>query len=131
MDQRSLFLDTIQLEPQKAEAGAPANGLRTRHPIAVDLFAGIGGFSLGFEQAGFDVVASVEYDPVHAAVHAYNFPLTHVLCADISALSVDDLRQAVERGYDLHTATGKSGMVRSTLFSVARRVRGFLTLASA
>lgn len=26
-------------------------------PIRVDLFAGVGGFSLGFEQAGFDVLA--------------------------------------------------------------------------
>ena len=84
MDQLSLFLDPIQFEPQQAETADLSNKLNTRRPIAVDLFAGIGGFSLGFEQAGFDVVASVEYDPVHAAVHAYNFPLTQVLCADIS-----------------------------------------------
>ena len=28
-------------------------------PVGVDLFAGAGGMSLGFEQAGFDVVAAV------------------------------------------------------------------------
>src|SRR5437867_4127773 len=46
---------------------------RRRRPVAVDLFAGAGGFALGLEQAGFDGVAAVEYDPIHAAAHSYNF----------------------------------------------------------
>ena len=37
---------------------------------------GAGGLSLGFEQAGFDVAAAIEIDPVHCAVHKYNFPRT-------------------------------------------------------
>ena len=35
--------------------------------------------SLGFEQAGFDVAAAVEIDPVHCAVHEFNFPQTVVI----------------------------------------------------
>ena len=31
-------------------------------PKVIDLFAGVGGMSLGFEQEGFDVVLANEYD---------------------------------------------------------------------
>ncbi|MCE0507436.1 DNA cytosine methyltransferase [Microbacterium sp. KKR3/1] len=68
-------------------------------PIAVDLFSGAGGMSLGFEQAGFDVVAAVEYDPVHAATHAFNFPECEVLCRDISTLGAADVLAVAERGF--------------------------------
>ncbi|WP_242028869.1 DNA cytosine methyltransferase [Coleofasciculus sp. FACHB-712] len=68
-----------------------------RRPVAVDLFAGAGGFSLGIEQAGFDVAVAVEVDPVHAAVHAFNFPHTQVLCADARTLSAEAIRKALQR----------------------------------
>ena len=55
--------------------------------------------SLGFEQAGYDVVAAVEYDPVHAATHAFNFPECEVLCRDVSKVSAADVLAAAERGF--------------------------------
>ena len=33
-----------------------------------------GGLSPGFDQAGFDVVTAVAINPVHYAVHEFNFP---------------------------------------------------------
>lgn len=78
------------------------NAPASRRPIAVDLFAGAGGMSLGFEQAGFDVVAAVEYDPVHAATHAFNFPLGEVLVRDIADVAPDEIEGAVARGCERH-----------------------------
>jgi len=44
-----------------------------RCPIVVDLFSGVGGFSLGAIQAGCQLVAAVDNDPINASVHARNF----------------------------------------------------------
>lgn len=40
----------------------------------LDLFSGCGGFSLGFQSAGFRIAGSVEIDPSARATHAANFP---------------------------------------------------------
>lgn len=54
--------------------------------------------SLGFEQAGFDVVCAVEHDPVHCGSHKFNFPQTAVLCADVADVSGSQLREAAGLG---------------------------------
>ena len=50
--------------------------------------------SLGFEQAGFDVVAAVEIDPVHCATHLFNFPHSTIIPRSVVGLSAADIREA-------------------------------------
>ena len=69
-----------------------------QRPIAVDLFAGVGGMTLGFEQAGFDVLAAVEIDPIHCATHEYNFPMWKAICASVTEISGEDIRQRSQIG---------------------------------
>jgi DNA (cytosine-5)-methyltransferase 1 len=71
-----------------------------KRPIAIDLFAGCGGMSLGLEAAGFDIAVAVEFDAVHSLVHHVNFPYTKNICKDISQLKSTELLQAVRsNGY--------------------------------
>lgn len=55
--------------------------------------------ALGFEQAGFDVLAAVDADPIALAVHERNFPLCEPVCADLAALNSDRVLEAADRGW--------------------------------
>ncbi|MBC8432677.1 MAG: DNA cytosine methyltransferase [Desulfobacterales bacterium] len=56
-------------------------------PIAIDLFSGCGGLTLGLKQAGFKVVGAVDNDGLSVATYKANHPEVFVWEKDISELS--------------------------------------------
>lgn len=72
---------------------------RGGRPRVLDLFAGCGGLSLGFQAEGFSLSAAVEFDPDAARSHGLNFhggDSKHSKARDIIATRPEDL--AVELG---------------------------------
>ena len=61
---------------------------------AVDVFAGAGGLSLGFEQAGFTPALGVDGDERAVAAYAANFPAARTLAGDVAGLSGGELLDA-------------------------------------
>lgn len=57
----------------------------------IDLFAGVGGMSLGFEMAGFEVALANEYDKEIAEAYVKNHPNTRMIAEDITSLPLDDV----------------------------------------
>ena len=48
--------------------------LKTSKPLAVDLFCGAGGLSLGLHKAGFEVILGCDIRPDSIATHRHHFP---------------------------------------------------------
>ena len=57
-------------------------------PNVIDLFAGVGGLSLGFKLAGFNVVLANEYDSTIAEAYVMNHPNVNMITSDITKLSI-------------------------------------------
>ena len=70
-------------------------------PRVIDLFAGCGGISLGFESAGFEIGAAVEFDPDAALSHGINFhggDEAHSQAVDITKTSPEDICARLDLG---------------------------------
>lgn len=63
-------------------------------PSLVDLFAGCGGMTRGFVEAGFRPLQAVEWDVAAAATYEQNFGRGHVIAGDIAAVADEDLPRA-------------------------------------
>ena len=65
--------------------------IRRRKPIAIDLFSGCGGLTIGLKDAGFDVVGAVELDKKAATIYKSNHkkvPVWNFSIRDLPALTV-------------------------------------------
>lgn len=62
--------------------------------------------SLGFEQAGFDVRAAVEIDPIHSCVHHFNFPQCSVIPRSVKELTGQDIRRIAKITGKVHVVCG-------------------------
>lgn len=71
---------------------------RGRRPLAVDLFCGAGGLSVGLKKAGFVVVAAVDLDATACATYRLNHPDTSVIQGDIARLTAERIRAAARIG---------------------------------
>ena len=94
----------------------------------ISLFAGVGGFDKGLEQAGHECVAQVEWDKNAAGVLKHRWPNVPLFC-DVSKVSADDLPDAdfITYGFpcqDLSVAGKREGLdgKRSGLFYEATRL---------
>lgn len=82
------------------------NRKRDRRPVAVDFFCGAGGMSLGFEQAGFDVVWASDVDGHHVATHERNFPNCRTVCKPIEDFKLRDIEDIVEEFSEIDLVFG-------------------------
>lgn len=60
-------------------------------PKVIDLFAGVGGLSLGFEQCGYEVILANEYDGSIAEAYRANHKNTKMIVGDIVELNRDEV----------------------------------------
>lgn len=61
----------------------------------LDLFSGVGGMSYGFEMAGFDIIAAVEFDKVIAESMSKNHKKTKMYIGDIRDIKPETVKKEV------------------------------------
>ena len=62
----------------------------------IDLFSGSGGFSLGFDNKGFQNIFSIDIEPSFCETYKYNFPNHTLIEKDICQLSDEEIKNLKE-----------------------------------
>lgn len=65
-------------------------------PKVLDLFSGAGGFSLGFEMAGCEIIGAIEHDKWAADTFQYNHKKAKMLLGDIETFDNDYIKDNIE-----------------------------------
>lgn len=79
------------------ETGAALNAtdLVSAGPLAVDLFAGVGGMSLGVRAAGFRVCGAIDLDELNVETYNMNFGQDSAVAGDLSTMTGSDVRSVL------------------------------------
>lgn len=80
--------------PQKLFVRSPTSSRQASRAVVADLFAGAGGFSLGFEAAGCNVKAAIERDEWACDTLRENHRNTQVFHRDLTLISDNELKEA-------------------------------------
>ena len=72
------------------KGSAPLPRPKNKGGVAIDLFCGAGGLSLGLQEAGFKIAAAIDNDPVATRTYAANVG-PHVFSGSIEEMSAADL----------------------------------------
>jgi DNA (cytosine-5)-methyltransferase 1 len=118
-------------EPAAAGLLVPP-GRRPGLPIGVDLFAGAGGFSCGFHQAGWHVAAAVESDPHAALTYLANLARPGVRIHFLGEQSEEGFLRALRRQWGLrgHRGAQPRELSEEDLERLARELRDPSTLTT-
>lgn len=88
------------MSKRKESSTSPRTAKRVEEPTriytSIDLFAGAGGLSIGFRDAGIKSVYAVEYDKHAAKTFELNFPDAKVSCADVRSVDFSKYRGRVD-----------------------------------
>jgi DNA (cytosine-5)-methyltransferase 1 len=90
-------------------------------PKIIDLFAGVGGFSLGAVRAGFGLAAAIDLDPHAVETHQKNFPNTPHARRNVLGLKGEYLRELAN--LNGHRLTGLIGGPPCQGFSTMGKMR--------
>ena len=78
---------------------------KSKKPLAIDLFCGAGGLSLGLQEAGFNVILGIDKVPQAAETHKTHFGGAS-LCADLSEPEIVDRIDEALNGISIDLVAG-------------------------